>query len=123
MDHEIKANLYPCAHCKQTGTCSSGENNSSCLACIKANELKGKSAYGLMCGACNGLSLAEPRTERMNKRIKPVLAMTIIFCLLFGIYISAALNSDFFSEILAFSGTLLGSIVGYYFSIKSNSNA
>ena len=123
MDHEIKSNLYPCAHCNQTGTCNSGENNASCLACIKANDLKSKNACGLMCGSCNGIGLAEPRTERMNKRIKPVLAMVIILCLLFGIYLSAIFQSSFFSEILAFSGTLLGSIVGYYFSIRTSNSA
>lgn len=118
MDHQIKANLYPCAHCSETGTCSSGVNGSSCLACVTTNDLKGKELYGLACGVCNGLGLAEPRTERMNKRIKPILAMALIFSLLGGIFVSAMLESPYFSQILAFSGTLLGSIVGYYFSIQ-----
>lgn len=118
MEHQIKANLYPCAHCGETGTCSSGIDGSSCLACVKSNELKGKELYGLACGICNGLGLAEPRTERINKRIKPILAMALIFFLLGGVFVSAMLESHYFSQILAFSGTLLGSIVGYYFSIK-----
>ena len=120
MDHEIKSNLYPCAHCSQTGTCTSGEGGSSCLACIEANELKGKLIHGLLCGSCNGLGLAEPKTERMNKRIKPVLSIVLIFSLLMGIYMAAIFESPYFSEILAFSGTLLGSVVGYYFSVGAN---
>lgn len=116
MENEIKANLYPCAHCGQSGTCTSGKDGQSCMACIAANELKGKEHFGLLCGSCNGLGMAEPRTERMNKRIKPILAIAIIFSLLGGIFFSAALKSPYFSQILAFSGTLLGSIVTYYFS-------
>lgn len=123
MDTEIKANLYPCAHCNQTGTCASGPDGQSCLACIKVNELKGKELIGVLCGSCNGLGMAEPRTERMNKRIKPLLAIALIFSLLGGVFISALLKSPYFSEILAFSGTLLGSIVGYYFSIQQNRNS
>jgi len=80
--------------------------------------LKGKELYGLACWVYNGLGLAEPRTERLNNRIKPVLLMMLIFFLLSGIFVSAMLESPYFSQILAFSGTLLGSIVGYYFSIQ-----
>lgn len=123
MDHEIKSNLYPCAHCSQSGTCSSGESGTSCVACIRANELKGKQLYGLLCGSCNGIGLAEPRTERINKRIKPVLSMVLIFCLLMGIYLCAVFKSPYFGEVLAFSSTLLGSVVGYYFSAKSSRNS
>lgn len=119
MDHHIKANLYPCAHCKETGTCATGKDGQSCLACVKANELKGRELYGIACGACNGLGQAEPRTERMNKRIKPLLAIAIIFSLLGGVFVSAILGSPYFSEILAFSATLLGSVVAYYFSVQN----
>lgn len=122
MDHNIKANLYPCAHCGETGTCSTGKDGGSCLACIKANELKGKELYGIACGICNGLGQAEPRTERMNKRIKPLLAVAIIFSLLSGVFLSAIVSSPYFSQILAFSGTLLGSILAYYFSVHQGRN-
>lgn len=93
------------------------------MACIRSNELKGKEYMGLLCGSCNGIGLSEPRTERINKRIKPILAIAIIFSLLAGIFVSAMLKSPYFSEILAFSGTLLGSIVGYYFSAQGGKNA
>ena len=123
MDTEIRANLYPCAHCKQTGTCMSGSDGKSCLACVKLNALEGKELVGVPCGCCNGLGMAEPRTERINKRIKPLLAFGIIVGLLSGVFISAILKSPYFSEILAFSGTLIGSVVGYYFSVQHNKNA
>lgn len=120
LDHEIKSNLYPCAHCSQTGTCASGPDGSSCLVCLKINEVKGKLIFGIICGSCNGIGLAEPRTERINKRIKPVLAIGFMFSLLAGVYVAASLNSAYFHEILVFSTTLLGSIVGYYFSARQS---
>lgn len=41
--HDIKSNLYPCAHCEGSGTCRNGEQQLSCAVCIKESELKGKS--------------------------------------------------------------------------------
>lgn len=75
---EIKSNLYPCAHCEQTGICRSGSDGFSCNACIKRNELKGQNYLGLACGICGGIGQAEPMTERMNKRTAPLLAISIV---------------------------------------------
>lgn len=113
---QIKANLYPCAHCVGTGTCKNGEDDSSCAACIKSNELRGKKYIGLACGICGGLGLAEPYTERINKRTKPILAMTIVFTMIFIITALAFFNNSHFTEILAFASTLIGGIVAYYFT-------
>lgn len=33
--HDIKSNLYPCAHCEGSGTCRNGEQQLSCAVCIK----------------------------------------------------------------------------------------
>lgn len=118
---DIKATLYPCAHCTGTGTCKNGSANSSCNVCIKDNELKGKEHIGLACGICGGLGLAEPKTERINKRITPLLALTIVFLLLSGVFFSAITNNPHFNEILAFSGTLIGTVLGFYFSARSKS--
>ena len=114
--HDIKVNLYECFHCKGEGTCTTGENSSSCAACIKRNELKGKSLYGLMCGSCGGIGKAEPVTERMNKRLAPILAITLVVALLFLIFWAAFSESTHFSELLAFSSAIIGSVVGFYFS-------
>ena len=87
---QIKANLYPCKHCNETGICTSGGDDTSCMACIKTHELKrNKSFKGLACGTCGGLGMAEPITERMNKRTKPLLAMGIVFTLLIFLFILA----------------------------------
>lgn len=60
---QVKANLYPCAHCAGSGTCRNGIEQASCMACVDKNELKGKEHVGLMCGSCGGLGVAEPLTE------------------------------------------------------------
>lgn len=119
--HEIKANLYECFHCKGEGTCTSGENSSSCAACIKRNDLKGKTFYGLLCGSCGGIGQAEPLTERMNKRLAPMLAIVLVVALLFLIFWAALSESTHFSELLAFSSAIIGSVVGFYFSGKGGS--
>jgi hypothetical protein len=115
---EITSNLYPCAHCSGIGTCSSSDGN-TCSACVAANELKGSSHKGLPCGICGGLGSAEPRTERINKRITPVLALMVVIPLVIFTFILAALDNKNFGGFLAFSGTVIGTILGFYFSAKS----
>lgn len=58
---------------------------------------------------------AEPKTERINKRMAPILAYLMVMFLLMGIAISAYTDTHF-SEILAFAGTVIGAITGHYFS-------
>ena len=116
MEYNNKTNLYPCAHCNQTGTCSSGKNGQSCMVCVSNNEIKGKEHIGLLCGSCSGLGLAEPKTERINKRIRPVMALALIFFLLGLIVVFGIFKNPHFPEVLTFSATLLGSIVTYYYS-------
>lgn len=113
---QIKANLYSCAHCGGTGTCKNGPNEASCAACSKYYELKGKEYFGLACGTCGGLGLAEPATERINKRTKPLLAIVIVFVMLTILFILAFTNNQHFTEILAFASTLIGGVVTYYFT-------
>jgi len=119
---QIKANLYPCAHCDGLGTCKNGLQQTSCLACINKNELKGKEHVGLICGSCGGLGVAEPYTERLNNRIKPLLAMGIVFVMLIFMFVLALINSPFFTEVLAFASTLIGGIVAYYFAAARRSS-
>jgi hypothetical protein len=120
--NDIKSNLHPCKHCNETGTCTSGENVTSCIACAKYHELKRNQAYtGLACGTCGGLGQSEPLTERINKRTKPLLAMTIVFVLLICVTVLALFNNPNFSAFLAFAGTLIGSITTFYFT-KSDRN-
>ena len=117
-------NYYKCGHCNGTGTCSSGENGSSCIVCAKYNELNfwnRKNHFGLICGSCGGSGITEPTSQKLNKRITPMLAVCLVFSLLVLLAVSILLNSSHFSEILTFSSAIIGSIVGYYFSNESKS--
>ncbi|WP_341501925.1 hypothetical protein [Gallaecimonas sp. GXIMD4217] len=88
----------------------------SCTACIKKNELKGNEHIGLLCGACGGIGMAEPVTERLNKRAKPLLAMGVVFAMLVIVFVLAFSQNPHFTEVLAFASMLVGSVVTYYFS-------
>lgn len=116
--HDIKSNLYPCAHCEGSGTCRNGEQQLSCAVCIKANELKGKGFAGLPCTVCGGIGQAEPKTERINKRIPALVGFLVIFLLLLGVLTCGITQSRYFSEVLAFSGPLIGSVLAYYYSTQ-----
>ncbi len=120
--HEIKTNLYDCRHCSGSGTCRNGEKESSCYACAKRNELpfwRRRRQQGLLCGSCGGIGQAEPLTERMNKRIAPMLAIILVLLLLFMVFFFALTRNEYFSEILAFSSAVIGSVVGFYFSRRA----
>lgn len=116
---DVMVNLYDCKHCSGTGTCSNGTNNSSCERCAKLNELpiwRRRNQFGLICGSCGGIGKAEPLTERMNKRIAPILAIMLVMALLTIISLAALFENKYFTELLAFSSAIIGSICGYYFS-------
>ncbi len=126
MEEGIKANLYPCAHCGESGTCTNGKDGASCASCVKRNEIsflfRLKTHNGLSCGACGGIGLAEPLTERLNKRMRPVLAIVTVVILFALIFFSLLTNNQYFTTILAFAGTLIGTITGYYFSLNRTGN-
>jgi hypothetical protein len=122
--------IFDCAHCAGTGTCTKGKNETSCVACIKRNDLtqglfskifsKTQDHTGLSCGTCGGLGKTDTLTHRMNNRTAPLLAISIIaFC--FTLIFFALFKNEHLSEILTFCGTLIGSVVGYYFSGKNTS--
>jgi hypothetical protein len=114
---EIKSNLYPCKHCGETGTCTSGEGGVGCAVCMKNHELKkSAAAFGITCGSCGGLGLAETRTERMHNRLPTMLAIVFVMFLLIFTFMLAILENKNFPAFLAFSAALLGSIVTFYFS-------
>jgi hypothetical protein len=114
--YEVKSNLYPCAHCAGIGTCRNGVEQHSCAVCVKAFELKGKQLFGVPCGVCGGLGQAEPRTERINKRMPALLGFAVVFTLIVAVMVCGVVQSRYFSEVLAFSGPLIGSVLGYYYS-------
>lgn len=117
--HNVEVTLYECLHCKGEGTCRNAEGGASCAACIKLNDLKGKSYAGLICRACGGIGKADSMTERLNKRAAPLLAFSIVFGLMFIIFWMGATKNPHTNEIVAFSAGIIGTILGFYFSGKS----
>lgn len=120
---DVTVNLHDCQHCSGTGTCTTGKDASSCYACAKRNELpfwRRKIEYGLMCGSCGGIGKAEPMTERINKRVAPLLAIYLSITLVVMIFIAAITKNPFFSELLAFCSAIIGTVAGFYFSSRTN---
>ena len=117
--HDIKSNLYPCSHCAGIGTCKNGQNLHSCAVCINQSDLKGKDFLGLPCSICGGIGLAEPKTERINKRMPALLGFGVVLLLILLVFFAALTNSNYFSEVLAFSGTLIGTVLGFYYSARA----
>src|SRR5690554_3100965 len=119
-----KHTLYPCNHCKETGTCTNGNNDSSCLSCLKKNTVypweRKKHSRGIICGVCGGLGKTELMTARMNERTKPMLALWGLVVLPLLILFSLIYKSDLSGTVVTLAGTLMGSIVTYYFSIKKS---
>ncbi|QNV69349.1 molecular chaperone DnaJ (plasmid) [Pseudomonas sp. CFA] len=116
---EVKSNLYPCSHCDRTGTCNRAVEGASCAACVNASELKGIHV-GLPCGTCGGIGHAEPLTERYNKRLPLFMGLAVVFSLLLGVFWGAVTESRYFTELLAFSGPLIGVVLAYYFSARNS---
>jgi hypothetical protein len=114
---ENEYNLYPCAHCQGSGTCATGKEGESCCVCIKESK-SNKDSHGIVCSVCGGLGLAELKTDRINKRVTSFLAILIAYFALIMVFVLAVTNNKYFSEALAFSGTLIGGITGFYFSSK-----
>ncbi|ADO00844.1 hypothetical protein Gbem_4144 [Citrifermentans bemidjiense Bem] len=107
-----------CAHCAGTGTCKNGQNETSCLVCIKEQKVKIiDSTFGIVCSVCHGVGITEPKSVRLHNRIVPVLAMMIVYVALFLVMILS--TREHFSEVLAFAATLIGSVTGYYFGGKA----
>lgn len=116
----------PCAHCAGSGTCLNGPDSKSCAVCVRGHRrfwglLPSKIPYdsaGIVCSVCSGVGNLEPLSIRLQKRIVPLLAMFIVYV---ALYIVATLATrENFSEVLAFAGTLIGSITGYYFGGRQN---
>jgi len=116
---DIRANLYPCAHCASQGTCKTGRDGSSCAVCVKHHELKGQGHVGLACGTCGGLGQAEPGTERITKRYPVILSFLIVYPLFIGLFLAAAFKGEYFTPLLGFAGPLLGGVVGFYFNNRA----
>lgn len=48
-----------------------------------------------------------------------LLGFGVVLLLTLFVFFAALTNSNYFSEILAFSGTLIGTILGFYYSARA----
>jgi hypothetical protein len=119
------AETISCAHCSKTGTCENGTGGMACQLCV-ARWSKRNATFdfkadlkGIPCSTCWGKgfiykSLSEQ--SRFDNTVPAVLGGVLAglsFALLF--YLSHTGNGEGFNKALVFTGTLLGSITGYYF--------
>lgn len=123
MVHHITVTLHDCKHCGGTGTCTSGEDGHSCSACVAKNDIPFWKRFskhkGLLCGSCGGIGQAEAMSERLNNRVAPLLGIILIGALLLMIGVAMFTDNQHFSQILTFSGTVIGTVAGFYFSNSS----
>lgn len=115
----------PCAHCKSTGTCANSENETSCAVCVAKHKLPSHSSperlyTGVVCSVCSGQGQVEPFTVRLQQRIVPLLALVLVYAALLLIWSFASREN--FHELLAFAGTLIGSVTGFYFGGRAEKN-
>lgn len=109
-----------CAHCEGSGTCRNGHNQTSCAICRRSHKLESSSiedTSGLICTICQGHRIFEVTAARLRNRLVPFLALFIVCFVL--VLVWNTIDKENFGEILAFSGTLIGSITGYDFGGKS----
>ena len=73
---------------------------------------------GIVCSVCGGEGSFEPFTIQLQNRIVPLLAVGIVYFALAIVGFIAFEGKDYYHEIIAFAGTLIGSVTGYYFGGK-----
>ncbi len=121
---ESKFDLYECKHCSLTGTCSNGENNTSCSACVKTHGLplyrffKEKKYFGLRCGSCGGLITTDLYTNRMVDRLKPLLSIGIVGVSAALSLFAGAMDNELLPQVLTAWTAVVGLVVGYHFTEK-----
>ena len=106
-----------CAHCEGIGTCKN-DSGKSCAACVKRNKLGGsETGYcGLPCSICRGSGTVEPTSLKFQNRFTPVLASAFVGLAFIAIGVFGFFRETHFPAILAFAGTLIGSVTGFYFA-------
>ncbi len=120
--------LYECKHCAGTGTCATA-NGTSCGKCINEARLKSFMPFskqndevgniGLVCSVCDGLGIAQTKTDKINSRAQFRLALWITIPVLLIGLVMIVIHSQYFSQYLTFSSTLIASITGFYFGNRN----
>jgi hypothetical protein len=85
---------------------------------VKKNELRGSPHVGLACGTCNGLGRTDSQTYRLLHRTQPTLALLIVSFSFLAIFAFGLLSSPYFHEVMAFCTTVVGGVIGFYFSSR-----
>lgn len=112
---------YPCAHCSTTGTCRTATDGKSCAVCVRKNRLKADNYGGsarndaIICSVCRGIGSVEPVSLGFQKHFTSSLALVFVGLALIIIIIFGVMGSEHFETVLAFAGTLIGSVTGFYF--------
>jgi hypothetical protein len=121
------AELIPCKHCSESGTCRNADGEASCDRCVSfwSDRLKvfpkeGKHT-GLVCSVCFGRGLAETASSQWDYRFPGSLAILFIL-VAFGVLLYFH-DSVHFDKVLVFVSTLVGSVTGYYFGGERNRSA
>jgi hypothetical protein len=120
-EEDTVAERNRCGHCGGCGTCKN-DRGSSCAACIKRLKLDPPESgfCGLPCSVCWGSGTVEPTSLKFQNRFVPILA-SVFVCLAFGAILVFGLGkNEHFGEVLAFAGTLIGSITGFYFAERGD---
>lgn len=112
---------YPCAHCDSSGTCHCAADGKSCAVCVKKNRLRADSYGGsdrndsIVCSVCKGIGSVEPASLGFRKHFTASLALIFVGLAFTVIIIFGLRDSAHFETVLAFAGTLIGSVTGFYF--------
>ncbi len=121
---------YPCAHCSTSGTCKTANDGKSCAACVRKNGLQADNYGGsacndaIVCSVCRGIGSVEPVSLGFQKHFTSSLALVFVGLAFTIIIIFGVMGDQFihFETVLAFAGTLIGSITGFYFGGARRSN-
>ena len=105
-----------CKHCRQSGTCTNGLDGESCAVCARRRLFRDYSAkpQGLVCSVCHGRGLVEPFSLQLQNRFVPCFAGALVTAL-FVVLVVTLKDVNQFDKVIGFAGTMIGTIVGYYF--------
>lgn len=111
-----------CGHCRGHGTCHTGRDGSSCFVCASDAQVPDLNSthHGLPCSVCHGHGCGAPKEVKTNRLMN--VYVTVFFSVaVFGVLILSFWFPAHFDKVLTFSGTIIGSITGFYFAGRQRS--
>lgn len=120
----MNSSTIPCAHCRSTGTCSTGENGRTCVRCAgRYKSADGLPPMGLFCRVCEGRGVLENHTLKLQNRFVPYFAgfvVLVLIAFLVCAYFIPTARKDGLTVVLGFVGPIIGTITGFYFRVAPN---